>query len=104
MTDLDPAGVITALAANPALRPFVRDRVVAAMPAKASRRRVLLNVVALAFEPGIRYRERQVDDFLRQIHADHAALRRYLVDEGFLDRDAGEYWRTGGSADAAAWS
>ena len=27
---------------------------------------------------------------------DHAALRRSLVDEGFLDRDHGVYWRTGG--------
>ena len=25
------------------------------------------------------------------------ALRRYLVDEGFLSREAGEYWRSGGS-------
>lgn len=24
---------------------------------------------------------------------DHASLRRYLVDEGFLDREAGTYWR-----------
>jgi hypothetical protein len=27
---------------------------------------------------------------------DHAALRRHLVDDGFLDRKAGVYWRTGG--------
>ena len=25
------------------------------------------------------------------------ATRRYLVDEGFLDREAGEYWRAGGT-------
>jgi hypothetical protein len=31
---------------------------------------------------------------------DHAALRRYLVDEGFLDRDTGVYWRAGGRVDA----
>jgi hypothetical protein len=29
------------------------------------------------------------------LHDDVAALRRYLVDDGFVDRDAGEYWRTG---------
>jgi hypothetical protein len=28
---------------------------------------------------------------------DHAALRRHLVDEGFLGREGGVYWRTGGS-------
>jgi hypothetical protein len=104
MTDLDPARVIDALDANPALRPFIGDRVVATMPAKMSRRRVLLNQVALAFEPGVRYPEREVDDFLRRIHPDHAALRRYLVDEEFLGRAGGVYWRTGGSEAAAAWS
>ena len=30
---------------------------------------------------------------------DHAAIRRYLVDEAFLARDHGEYWRTGGRVD-----
>ena len=34
---------------------------------------------------------------LGQRHADTAALRRYLVDEDFLSRAAGEYWRSGGS-------
>ena len=102
MTELDPAPVIDALAANPSLAPFLRDRAVAAMPAKATRRRALLNEVALAFEPGVRYPEREVDVFLRGIFADHATLRRYLVDEWFLDRAAGIYWRTGGSAETAA--
>jgi hypothetical protein len=27
---------------------------------------------------------------------DHAAIRRYLVDDGFLDRDHGVYRRAGG--------
>ena len=30
---------------------------------------------------------------------DHAALRRYLVDAGFMDRDHGRYWRIGGRVD-----
>ena len=35
---------------------------------------------------------------LRAWHPDHAALRRYLVDELLLARDAGIYWRIGGPA------
>jgi hypothetical protein len=31
------------------------------------------------------------------VYADTAALRRYLVDEEFLTRDHGVYWRSGGS-------
>jgi hypothetical protein len=102
VTELDPAPVLDALTANPSLAPFVRDRVVATMPAKATRRRALLNEVVLAFEPGVRYPERVVNDFLQGIYADHATLRRYLVDEWFLDRADGVYWRTGGSAETAA--
>jgi len=96
MTALDPAPVLDAVASHPTLRAFVRDGAVSALPARAGKRRVLLNEIALAFEPGIRYPERQVDDFLRRIHPDHAALRRYLVDAEFLDRRGGLYWRTGG--------
>jgi hypothetical protein len=69
------------------------------MPAKRSRRLVVLDHVARAFEPGRRYAERDVNVVLRAFFADYAALRRYLVDEGFLTRDGGEYWRTGGSVE-----
>jgi hypothetical protein len=97
VSDLDPARVIEALASDPGLQAFVRDGRVETMPAKMSRRRLLLNQVALAFEPGVRYPERDVDDFMRAIHPDHAALRRYMVDQGLLDRADGVYWRTGGT-------
>ena len=52
--------------------------------------------MALGFEPGVHYSERTVSRFLAALHPDYAALRRYLVDEGFLDRRDGEYWRSGG--------
>ncbi len=41
--------------------------------------------------------EERVNDRLVVLHDDVAMLRRYLVDEGFLDRDHGVYWRTGGT-------
>jgi hypothetical protein len=69
------------------------------MPAKRSRRRVVLDQIARAFEPGVRYPESEVNLRLREFWHDHAALRRYLVDEGFLTRDNGEYWRSGGTVD-----
>jgi hypothetical protein len=72
------------------------------MPAKQARRRLLLDVIAQAFEPGVRYDERRVSLFLGAIHSDYAALRRYLVDEQFLSRADGEYWRSGGTVRTAA--
>jgi hypothetical protein len=69
------------------------------MPAKRSRRLVVLDMVARTFEPGHRYPKREVNDVLRTFWPDYAALRRYLVDEGFLDRADGVYWRAGGTVE-----
>lgn len=45
-----------------------------------------------------RYSEQMVNLILGRRHQDTAALRRYLVDEGLLDRAEGHYWRSGGTA------
>ncbi len=97
MGDLDRASVISAIEADKRLRVFLRDGVIAALPVKAARRRLLLDQVAQAFEPGVRYGEPAVNDFLGSIHHDYCALRRYLVDEDLMDRADGQYWRTGGT-------
>jgi hypothetical protein len=97
MPQLDPAAVLAALASDPQLRVFVGEGRVATMPARKPRRRLLLDVIAQAFEPGVRYPEQQVSRFLGAIYPDYAALRRYLVDEQFLSRSGGEYWRSGGT-------
>ena len=55
--------------------------------------------IARVFEPGVRYPESEVNAFLRAFHPDYAMVRRYLVDEQFLSRDHGIYWRIGGSVD-----
>ncbi len=80
------------------LRPFIHDGKITAMPAKRSRRRLLLDQVAQAFQPGRTYPEAVVDEILKAIFDDYCALRRYLVDEAFMSRTAsGTYWRAGGT-------
>jgi hypothetical protein len=69
------------------------------IPAARGKRRVVLERIAQEFEPGVRYDERRVSSMLQVFHPDYAALRRYLVDEGFLTRAEGVYWRTGGRFD-----
>jgi hypothetical protein len=97
MPELDPAAVLAALAGDPQLRVFVGEGRIATMPARKPRRRRLLDVIAQAFEPGVRYPEQQVSQFLGVIYPDYATLRRHLVDEQFLSRSGGEYWRSGGT-------
>lgn len=70
------------------------------IPSTRAKRLVLLQRLALEFDVGRRYTEREVNDVLFEFHPDWSALRRYLVDEGFLDREHADgdnvYWRSGG--------
>ncbi len=67
------------------------------LPTRHVKRRVVLDHVAQRFEPGRRYGWREVDAILKEVHPDHAALRRYLVEEDFLTRENDVYWRSGGT-------
>jgi len=77
------------------LRNFVVDGRIMQVPTATAKRRVLLDWLVQDFEPGRRYSEQMVNLILGRRHRDTAALRRYLVDEGLLDRDHGQYWRSG---------
>jgi hypothetical protein len=81
------------------LRRFFRGGRLTQMPMQRSKRLIVLDYLAQAFEPGRRYTEQEVNQILVRCHDDVATLRRYLVDEDFLDRERGRYWRTGGSVD-----
>jgi hypothetical protein len=78
------------------LRAFLLDGQLVSIPAARSKRRIVLEHIVAGFEPGVRYPEREVDAVLRVWHPDYASLRRYLVDEELMARDAGVYWRIGG--------
>lgn len=79
------------------LRAFVVDGRLERLPAQRSKRLVVLDFLAQCFEPGVRYREAEVNGILGAMHPDHATLRRELVDEGFLERADRSYWRAGGT-------
>lgn len=67
------------------------------IPTKHRKRLVVLDHIAQSFEPGRVYPEAEVDQILWRFHPDHAALRRYLVENDFLTREDGHYWRSGGT-------
>lgn len=70
------------------------------VPTDIAERRLVLERIVQNFEPGVRYDERDVNFRIQLVFADYAAVRRYLVDEGFMDRADGVYWRTGGGHEA----
>ena len=100
----------TAAQGDEVLRRFIHKGRLLAMPAAHGKRLVVLDHLAGLFEPGRRYPEPEVNELLGRYHPDYAMLRRYLVDDGFLDRadeKAGSrtvklYWRTGGTVDLSA--
>ncbi len=88
---------------------FIRGDRLTSIPVARGKRLVVLGHLAGLFEPGRRYTEAEVNHTLGAWHPDYAALRRYLVDEGFLRRADGtdpatsrsvkHYWRAGGFFD-----
>jgi hypothetical protein len=79
------------------LRGFFTHGRLTQMPSRRSKRLAVLDYIAGSFEPGQRYSEAEVNAALARFHDDVAMLRRYLVDDGFMDRAAGAYWRSGGT-------
>lgn len=67
-----------------------------ALPSNRTQRLVVLERLALEFEPGRRYPETEVNSILGGFNPDWSTLRRALVDHGFLDRANNQYWRSGG--------
>jgi hypothetical protein len=77
------------------LRNFFDGARLKEIPVNLRKRLVVLAWLAERFEPGRRYPEREVNEILARHHPDFAALRRELVDQRFMDREGGVYWRTG---------
>jgi hypothetical protein len=77
---------------------WFRDGRLVAIPARRGKRIPILGRLAQEFEVGVYYSEEDVNVTLSRFHPDVAALRRYLVEEGFMDRlpSGGAYWRSGG--------
>jgi hypothetical protein len=76
------------------VRAFIRDGRLVSIPAKPSRRDLLLPVILDRCFPDDRdYEEKEVNMRLALLHPDVAALRRYLVDGRLMTRDAGIYRR-----------
>ena len=94
------AETLTRLRATPEeakiLRSFVADGRLTVIPAQGRKRLVVLRfLLERVFTEAREYPEKEVNQRLAGFHPDVASLRRYLVDEGLVDRAAGLYRRRG---------
>lgn len=57
---------------------------------------VILTRIAEQFKPGRSYTEKEVNQILKPIYDDYAAIRRFLITYGFMERmkDGSSYWLT----------
>lgn len=65
---------------------YVRDGRLTGLPKNRAKRLVLIAWVAEQLDGNRDYHELELNDYLKAFTHDHAALRRYLVDEGFFTR------------------
>ena len=63
------------------------------IPAQQKKERIVLEVIADAFEYDRIYPEREVNISIADFHDDFCTIRRDLVAEGLLDRNSKGYWR-----------
>ncbi|WP_432081990.1 DUF2087 domain-containing protein [Streptomyces sp. WAC 04229] len=99
----DPAPAADGDRTGMILRTFVKDGRLVRLPARWTRKKVVLRHIAeRTFAPGVEYPERTVDQKLRSWcedgEVDHVTLRRHLVDFGHLRRSGGIYSRPAESA------
>lgn len=71
------------------------DGKIKALPAQEKKFQLILGHVLKAFEPEVRYSEKQVNEILGRFHEETASLRRGLIEYKMMSRQAGdaEYWR-----------
>ena len=63
------------------------------IPAQRKKERIVLEVIADAFEYDRIYPEREVNIIIADFFDDFCTIRRDMISEGLLDRNAGGYWR-----------
>jgi len=69
---------------------------ITAFPSQEKKYRVLLSYAMQAFEPGVRYSEKQVNEILLRFNEDTASLRRGMIEYHLMEREGGggAYWRS----------
>lgn len=75
------------------LKSFVDGERLLKIPDQLKKRKVILRWLVERFDPEARYHERELNAMIKRHHEDTATLRRELIMEGLLRREADIYWR-----------
>jgi len=72
---------------------FRPDGTLIAIPVKSAKKIAVLHHIARDLSPGTKYPEKELNLIIAKYHDDTAAIRRYMIEYGILDRDSESvYW------------
>jgi hypothetical protein len=80
------------------LKAFFRGSQLTRLPTQHKKRLIVLEQFARRFQPGRTYDEPEVDAAIAEQFNDYCTIRRELVEEGYLEREAGHYRVVNGTA------
>jgi hypothetical protein len=76
---------------------FRPDGTLISIPVKPAKKIAVLQHIASELSPDTKYPEKQLNLIIAEYHADTAALRRYMIEYGILERDGESiYWLSKG--------
>jgi hypothetical protein len=72
---------------------FRPDGTLISIPVKLHKKLAVLRHIASELSPDTKYPEKQLNEIIAKYHPDTAALRRYMIEYGILERDGESvYW------------
>jgi hypothetical protein len=72
---------------------FRPDGTLISIPVKLSKKLAVLRHIASELSPDTKYPEKKLNQIIAKYHPDTAALRRYMIEYGILERDGESvYW------------
>ena len=72
---------------------FRADGTLIAIPVKSAKKIAVLHHIAKDFSPAEKYPEKVLNQIISKYHDDTAAIRRYMIEYGILERDVESvYW------------
>ena len=72
---------------------FNPDGTLISIPVKSAKRIAVLHRIAQELSPSTRYPEKDLNAIIAKFHDDTAAIRRYMIEYGILERDGESvYW------------
>lgn len=71
---------------------FYENGRVKTLPAQHKKRLIILEEILKGFEKGRKYPEKEVNLIIAEVHDDFCTIRREMIMNGMMRREAGVYW------------